>query len=158
MDDAFVAIQKIIPNKELNALKNIIIFQDEDGAYNVYGKYLITKNIDGIYVVSVIGTYTEKNFYKLKNALDWCSFDSRVMIKKAKRLHQLDQMIFSMDTEIQLHTRLIKKSKTEENALIYLSKLSQNKAKKRSYLSELSHSIDEYQRWQTQLFNTKPSY
>ena len=158
MDDTLNALSRVIPKKDLNALQDIIIYQDDNGAYNVYGKYVITKTADGTYNVSILGTYTEKSFYKLKNALAWCGFDKRTFIKKAKRLHQLDQMIFSMDTEIQLHTRLIKKKKDVESTLIYLSKLSENKAKKRSYTHELSHFLAEYQQWQTQLFDAKPNY
>lgn len=158
MDETLLALEKIISKKEINNLRNIVIFQDTDGSYNVYDRYKITKNSDGIYTVEVLGTYTTKNFYKLKNALAWCSFDKRILVKKAKRLHQLDQMIFSMDTEIQLHTKLIKKTKKEDNLIIYLSKLSQNKAKKRTFNNELSHYITEYQRWQTDLFNVKPNY
>lgn len=158
MDDTLIAIQKVIPNKDITALKDIIIFQTDDGTYNAYGKYIITRKNDGTYLVSVIGTYTEKNFYKLKNALAWCSLDKRLLIKNAKRLHQLDQMIFGMDTEIQIHNNLIKKTKNEDSALIYLSKLSQNKAKKRSYVHELQFFLNEYQKWQTMMFDTKPNY
>jgi predicted house-cleaning NTP pyrophosphatase (Maf/HAM1 superfamily) len=94
----------------------------------------------------------------LKNAAAWCSFDKRMLIKQAKRLHELDQMIFSMDTEIQIHSKLMKKSKDEESTLIYLSKLTNNKAKKRSFMNEINDFILDYQRWQTKMFNTKPSY
>lgn len=158
MDDALLAIEKVISPREIDDLKKIIIFQENDGSYNVYDKYSIVKNSDGIYTILVLGTYTEKNFYKLKNAVAWCSFDKRNLYKKAKRLHQLDQMVFSMDTEIQLHSRLVKKSKDTESMLIYLAKLTENKAKKRVYNDELSFYIQEYQNWQTKLYNTKPSY
>lgn len=159
MDDLMISvIEGAIPKKEIDALKGIIIFRDEDGTYNVYDKYLIRKNEDGIYEVTVNGTHTIKTFYKLKNAVAWCSFDKRNMFKASRRLHQLDQMIFSMDTEIQLHSKLMKKATDSDYKLIYLSKLTQDKAKKKSFSSELNHFLDEYQRWQTSLFDTKPNY
>ena len=34
----------------------------------------------------------------------------------------------------------------------------QNKFKKRSFINEINDFIQEYQRWQTKMFNTKPSY
>lgn len=158
MDDTLNRLEKIISKKEIDALKDIVIFKESDDAYNLYDKYLIVKNDDGIYVVSVIGTFTEKKFYKLKNAVAWCSFDKRNMFKGATRLHQLDQLLFSMDTEIQLHSRLTKKSVDEDYKLIYLSKLSQNKAKKRKYTVELDRYLTEYKNWQNAQFNTKPKY
>lgn len=158
MDDTLTKLEKIISKKEIDALKNIVIFKESDGTYNLYDKYLINKTHDGLYVVSVIGTYTEKNFYKLKNAVAWCSYDKRNLFKGAKRLHQLDQMIFSMDTEIQLHTKLLKKAKDDDYKIIYLSKLSQDKAKKRKFSDELGRYLTEYQNWQTRLFDAKPKY
>ena len=158
MDDTLLKIQKLVPEKELSALREIVIYQENDSTYNAYGKYMIEKNTDGIYNVSVLGTHTTKNFYKLKNALAWCSFDKRMLYKDSNRLHQLDQLIFGVDTEIQIHSRLVKKSKNEESTLIYLAKLLQNKAKKRSFTNEISDYIGDYQRWQNKMFNTKPSY
>ena len=158
MDDTILKIQNLLPEKELESLQKILIYQETDGSYKAYGTYSITKNIDGIYTVSVKGTYTEKNFYKLKNALAWCSFDKRMMYRESNRLHQLDQLVFGVDTEIQIHSRLMKKAKNEESTLIYLSKLLQNKAKKRSFTNEITNYIGDYQRWQNKMFNTKPSY
>ena len=158
MDNTFQVLKKVISQRDIDNIQKIIIFQDVDGSYIVYGKYHIYKNNDGIYKVSIIGTHTIKDFYKLKNAVAWCSFDKRSLYKKAVRLHQLDQMIFSMDTEIQIHSNLIRKSKNDESTLIYLAKLSKNKSKKRNFTQEINLFIDEYQRWQTKLFDSKPSY
>lgn len=158
MDDKLETLEKVISKKDIDAIQKIIIYQDSDGSYTAYGKYHIAKNQDGIYEVSVIGSHTVKDFYKLKNAAAWCSFDKRMLFKQARRLHQLDQMVFSMDTEIQIHSKLMKKSRDNESALIYLAKLTQNKFKKRSFINEINDFIQDYQRWQTKMFNTKPSY
>lgn len=158
MDDTLIQLEKLISKKDIDALKNIVIFRDDDGTYNLYDRYLINKNQDGLYVVSVIGTHTEKNFYKLKHAVAWCSFDKRDLFKGAKRLHQLDQMIFSMDTEIQIHSKLLKNAKDTDYKIIYLSKLSQDKAKKRKFSDELNRYLVEYKTWQTNMFDTKPKY
>ena len=158
MDDKLLQLERIIPKKEIDLLKNIVIFRETDGSYNLYDRYIITKNQDGIYVVSVNGTHTEKDFYKLKNAVAWCSYDKRQLYKNADRLHQLDQLIFGMDTEIQLHTGLMNKVKDNDQKLIYLSKLTQEKAKKRKFSYELSQFISAYQKWQSEMFNSKPKY
>ena len=158
MDKTFETLEKVISQHDIDAIQKIIIYQNHDGSYTAFGKYDIVKNSDGIYKVNIIGTHTVKYFYKLSNAVAWCSFDNRTLVKKANRLHHLDQMIFSMDTEIQLHSKLIKKSKDEESTLIYLSKLTQNKSKKRSFANEINDFIQDYQRWQIKMFNTKPGY
>lgn len=149
---------KVISKKDIDALKNIIIYREDNGEYNIYDRYTVNKNADGTYLVTVLGTFTELNFYKLKNAVAWCSFDKRTLYKEANRLHQLDQLIFGMDTEIQIHTGLIRKSSTEESKLIYLSKLTQEKAKKRNFTNELSTFLNEFKRWQDSLFAAKPKY
>lgn len=156
MDEAL--LRKVISKREIDALKNIIIFREDNGEYNIYDRYTVNRNVDNTYTVNVLGTYTEKNFYKLKNAVAWCSFDKRGSYKDANRLHQLDQLIFGMDTEIQIHTGLIKKASNEELKLIYLSKLTQEKAKKRNFITELNHFLTEFKRWQDGLFAAKPKY
>ena len=158
MDDKLSQIERMIPARDMDQLSKIAIYRETDGSYHLYGRYVITKNADGTYVINVTGTYTEKNFYKLKNAAAWCSYDNRKLYKDASRLHQLDQMIFGMDTEIQLHTGLMNKVKDIDQKLIYLSKLTQNKAKKRKFTNELSHFITVYQNWQTAMFDSKPKY
>jgi peptide methionine sulfoxide reductase MsrB len=157
-DSTLRKLEKVITQDEIRALQNIVMFQEHDGSYNIYNKYTINKNSDGIYVVSVMGTFTEKSFYKLKNAVAWCSFDKRGAHRSSKRLHQLDQLIFSMDTEIQLHSNLIKRTKNEESKLIYLSKLTQEKAKKRNFTIEIENYLSDFKRWQNILFDAKPKY
>lgn len=157
-DSALKKLEQVIPKDEIQTLQNIVIFKEQNGEYSLYNKYSIKKNADGIYVVYVIGTYTEKRFYKLKNAVAWCSFDKRTMYRDARRLHQLDQLVFSMDTEIQLHSGLIKRTKDDEAKLIYLSKLTQEKARKRNFIMELDHFLNEFKRWQTTMFDSKPKY
>lgn len=156
--DKIAQIESFIPKKEIDQLAKIAIYREEDGSYHLYNRYSIVKNKDGTFTAYVTGTHTEKAFYKLKNAAAWCSYDKRQLYKDASRLHQLDQMIFGMDTEIQIHTALMNKVKDNEQKLIYLSKLTQEKAKKRKFSYELSHFISAYQKWQTALFDSKPKY
>lgn len=153
MDSALLKLEKVISQKDLDTLRDIVIFQDEDGSINLYGKYTVLKTIDGNYKVNVNNTYTEQTFFKLTNAIAWCSFDKRNLYNKASRLQQLDKLVYSMDTEIKLQSKLLKKTKDPNNAIIYLSKLSNNKAKKRSFINELNQFILEYKMYQNGLFD-----
>lgn len=153
MDNTLLKLEKVINQKDIDKLRDIVIFQDDDGTINLYGKYIVSKQKDNTYKVNIQGTYTEHIFFKLTNAIAWCSFDKRNLIRKANRLHQLDRLVYSMDTEIQLQSRLLRKAKDPDNAIIYLSKLSNNKAKKRNFANEIVDFINDYKRWQNGLFD-----
>lgn len=147
-----------IIEKDVDSLKKIIIYPEDNNSYNVYGMYTVVKNKSGSYTVNTIGTHTEKNFYKLKHAITWCNFDKRKLYKKAERIKDLDQLIWSMDTEIQIHLALIKSTKNEEAKIIYLSKLTENRSKKRQFNVEITNYINDFNRYQNELFNRKPIY
>jgi hypothetical protein len=153
MDKNLLKLEKVISQEYIDELRDIIIYQDIDGSFNLYGKYTVIKTVDGVYKVNVDTTYTEQIFYKLTNAIAWCSFDKRKLYNKASRLQQLDRLVYSMDTEIQIQAKLLKKTKDPSNAIIYLSKLSNNKAKKRNFISELNYFITEYKNYQNGLFD-----
>jgi hypothetical protein len=158
MDDVLNSLNQLISDKELANLEKITMFKEDDGSYMLYGRYIVKKVNTGDYTVSVIGTFTEKTFHKLKNAVAWCSFDKRRLIKEANRLHFLDQKIFDVEIHIEYYSSLIKKSKNTDNKVVYLSKLSQDKTKRHMFTEDLNKYIKEYQRWQNNVFNTKPGY
>jgi hypothetical protein len=153
MDETLLQLAKVIPQNDIDKLRNIIIYQDTDGSFSLYGKYSVVKNTDGSYTVQVLSTYTEIIFHKLSNAIAWCSFDKRNLYRQANRLEQLDKMVYSMDTEIQIQSKLLKKAKDPSSAIIYLSKLTNNKAKKRSFNNEISNFVNESKLWQNRLFD-----
>ena len=158
MNDKILSTLEKVTEKELDSLKKIIIFPEGNNSYSVYDRYYVTRNKLGSYTVNVLGTYTEKNFYKLKHAIAWCSFDKRKLYKDAQRLQEVDQLIWSMDTEIELHLSLLKNTKDDTTKLIYISKLTENRYKKRQYNKELSSFISNFDRYQNQLFDRKPVY
>jgi hypothetical protein len=158
MNDKILSALEKVSEKEIKSLGSILIFPESKNSYTVYEKYHVKKNKKGSYTVTVSGTFTEKNFYKLKNAVAWCSFDKRNLFKDAQRLHDLDSLIWAMDTEIELHLSLIKSTKDDGNKLIYISKLSENRYKKHQYTKELNNFIQSFDRYQNNLFDRKPAY
>lgn len=157
-DKLLSSLEAIIPKKEVNNLKEIVIIQNDNNSYVVYDKYVVEKNKKGSYKASKLGTFTENNFYKLKNAVAWCSFDKRKLYKSASRLIELDRMIWAMDTEIELHLEHLKNSVDTNSKLIYISKLTENRYKRKQYSNELLSFISDFDRYQTSLFNEKPVY
>jgi hypothetical protein len=150
-------ITKAISKHDLRSLQDIAIFQDELGRYSLFGTYLITKE-NGNFNVTLETAYTFYEFSTLKNAVTWCTLDKRNRIIDAKRMVQLDKKLTSLDTAILVHTNLVKKTKSPEDRLIYLAKLSGEKLEKRKILEEIDTYINESKRWQTQRFDRKPAH
>lgn len=146
-----------IPKRELQTLQDISVFQDSDGTYNLFNKYMINKT-DAGFVVTIEGSHTSQSFSVLKNAVTWCTLDKRDRISEANRVLYLDIKLASLDTSIAIHNNLLKKSKTSDDKLIYIAKLTEEKVKKRSILHEIDGFIMESKRWQAQRFDRKPSH
>lgn len=152
----FEKIANAIPKRDLQTLQDISVFQDSDGTYSLFNKYTINKTNAG-FDVTIDGSYTSHTFSILKNAVTWCTLDKRERISEANRILYLDIKLASLDTSIAIHNNLLKKSKTNDDKLIYIAKLTEEKVKKRSILHEIDGFIMESKRWQSQRFNRKPS-
>jgi len=120
-------LAKLMKPNIIGDLEDVIIFQNTDGSYELFNMYHITKNENNEYIVTMHTTFTIHNFNTLKHAVAWCTFDKRNM--------------FYQDTD---------------NRLIVLSKLSEDKLKKRRYTDELYTYINDSKKWQTKRFDTKP--
>jgi hypothetical protein len=64
-------------------------------------------------------------------------------------------MISGLDANIVVHKHLISRSKDLENKLIYIAKMSEEQAKKKHMVEEMSSFITESKTWQTRKFATK---
>lgn len=147
-------IEKTINRTDINVLKDLSIFQDQTGTYQVFNKYTITKTDNGYEV----GFFTSNNtvlFWTLKNALTWCTFDRRNRIMDSKRIFDLDKKIAGIETDIILHQKMIRKSKSNEEKLIYLAKLGEEKLHLRRFTEELTDYINDSKSWHAKRFATK---
>lgn len=153
---AIDSIEKLIKADLLDGLEDIIIFQNTDGSYELFNAYTINKTKNKEYVVTMRTTFTTHIFYSMKNAVAWCTFDKRNMLYKAKRVLALDNLLGGIEVDIALHTKIFKNTKAADDKLIYLSKLSEDKYKKRRITDELYQYINDSIRWQTKRFNRKP--
>ena len=73
----------------------------------------------------------------------------------SKRIFELDKKIAGIETDIVLHQKMIKKSKTNEAKLIYLAKLGEEKLNLRRFTEELTDYINDSKSWHTKRFTTK---
>lgn len=150
-------LSEVIPRGDMQSLQDIAIFQDENGDYNLFNKYVIQRN-NHEYTVTIEHSFNTHIFSSLKNATVWCTLDKRNKILEANNMLVLDQRLAGLDSAIVIHSALVKKAKNDEDKLIYLSKLSQERAKKRKVLSEIDHYIQDSKRWQLARMTRKPAH
>lgn len=149
-------LAKLMKPNFIGDLEDVIIFQNTDGSYELFNMYHITKNEYNEYIVTMHTTFTTHNFNTLKHAVAWCTFDKRNMFYQANRILKLDNLLAGLEVDISLHTKIFKNAKDTDNRLIVLSKLSEDKLKKRQYTDELYTYINDSKKWQTKRFDTKP--
>lgn len=149
-------LAKAMLNNGLKQLQDIAIYQEADGTYNLFNQYIITKKNNN-YIVTMSTSFTTNTFSILKNAVTWCTLDKRDRVFDANRMIQLDRKLASTDAAIEIHSNLLKKAKDPDTKLIYLAKLSEEKAEKRTILEEIDGFIMESRRWQTKRFDRKPA-
>jgi len=148
-------LEKLMKTDFVGQLEDVIIFQNPDNSYELFNAYHINKNDNNEYVVKMHTTFTSHNFNTLKHAVAWCTFDKRNLLYQSNRILKLDSLLAGLEVDISLHTKLFKKAKNTDDRLIFLSKLSEDKLKKRQFTEELYTYINDYKRWQTNIFNTK---
>lgn len=149
-------LNEVIPRGDMKSLQDIAVYQDENGDYCLFNKYTIRK-IDGSFTVIIEHSFNTHTFSSLKNATVWCTLDKRNKILESNTMKTLDQRLSALDSAIMIHSTLVKKAKNDEDKLIYLSKLSQERAKKRKVMSEIAFYIEDSKRWQLNRMSRKPA-
>jgi len=150
-------ISSIINNTVIKRLEDISVFQEDDGSYNMFGKYEIKKVNDSYHVTAVGGNFIH-SFYKLRYAVCWCIFDRRNKFYDSKKIIELDRQLSSIDIDIQIHQRLLKKSKVVDERAIFACKLNEDKDRRARVLRELMSYVNISDQWQINRFRTKPEY
>jgi hypothetical protein len=117
-------------------IKDLFIVREEDGSYNLFGRYLI-ENKNGEYVLQEKGENSQYTFYFLKHAVTWCVLNNNKNYKYVKRVLELDNELISLDAAIENHMRLVRQN--PENSVIYYAKLQEEKLKKRKMLEEINN-------------------
>jgi hypothetical protein len=155
MNDKLVTKVNQFLSKELfQNMNDIAIFQNDDGSYEFFNKYLVIKHHSGYKVKTKFDSH-ERLFSSLKFAVTWCIFENRNKYVRAKRIEYLDQMLAGSEVSIEIHRHLIKKAKETENKLIYVAKLTEEQAKRKKMLGEMYTYVNESKSLQTQKFAAK---
>lgn len=155
-DQIIVKLEKSIPPGELEKLVDISVFQDSDGSYSLFNKYVIKKTNEGYLVTHKQLAESNICFYMLKHAVTWCTYDKRNRIMESKRILDLDHQLTSLDSAIAIHQNLTKRTKNTEDKLIYLAKMGEEKVRRSRICKELEQYVVESKLWQAKRFNAKP--
>jgi hypothetical protein len=137
-----------------NELKDYIVYQEIDGSYQLFDQYAISKHKE-LYVLNKLKTYTEKTFISLRNAVTWSILDKSKNYLEANRVLELDLLLSGANENMKVHARLIKTAKDMDQALIYITKLDEDRIKKQLILYELNEYITKTTRWQRKKFEQK---
>ena len=140
--------------KILNELKDYIVYQEIDGSYQLFDQYAIIKNKE-LYVLNKLKTYTEKTFMSLRNAVTWATLDKSKNYVEANRVLELDLLLSGANENMKVHAKLIKTAKDIDQALIYITKLDEDRVKKQLISCELDGYITKTTKWQRKKFEQK---
>lgn len=147
-------ISQFLSKEFLQNMSDISMIQHSDGSYEFFNRYIV-KQVKTGYEVHLKYNSDIKIFSSLKNALTWCIFENRKKFTQARRIEYLDNMLAGTEVSIEVHRNLIRKTSNTENQLIYIAKLSEEQAKRKQMIAELSSFVNESKNWQTRKFVAK---
>jgi hypothetical protein len=147
-------ISQFLSKEFFNNMSDVAIIQHEDGSYEFFNRYIVHQVKTG-YQVHLKYNSDVKLFSSVKNALTWCIFEHRTKFMQARRIEYLDSMIAGTEASIEVHKNLIRKTTNTENQLIYIAKLSEEQAKRKQMVQEMTSFINESKTWQTRKFVAK---
>lgn len=129
-------MDKVTLKKKIN---DLFIVREDDGTYNLFGKFYITPESTNLYRVNVAHENDTYLFSSLRNAVTWCVFQKNDKKKETNRIAELDALICNLDVQIAQHTRLYAKAENTDK-YIYSAKLTENRVRKKEAVRE----IEEY--------------
>jgi hypothetical protein len=152
----FDILNKILNKEKMSILERKMIFQDDDGSYNLFGTYIIKKTIMG-FVVEKKYTHIVQTFMDLRNAVTWSTLDKCQNFNDSARVLYLDQLLSGTTQNMMAHENLCKKTKDLEKRILYLNKINEDKIKKRSISIELNNYTEKCKMWQYRQFELNSS-
>ena len=148
----FKILKRILDKDNMDELKKYIIYPEGSG-YVMYGEYIIKTPNNQDFVIEKFNTYTVKKFNSLRNAVMWATLDNSNKIMYAKKVEELDILLASTDSHIQLQQRLLKSKKTTDSMSLAYTKLNEESIKKNNIVRELEHFVGVARTLQEQRFN-----
>jgi len=148
----FKILKRILDKDNISEVQKYIIYPNEDG-YIMYNEYVIKTTKHGSCVIEKFNTFTVKNFNTVRNAVMWATLDKSNKIMYAKKVEELDILLASTDSHIQLQQKLLKSRNTTDTMGLAYTKLNEEALKKRNIIHELDNYASISSMLQDQQFN-----
>jgi hypothetical protein len=142
-------IQRILQEELNNTLPNAI-WKNENGVYEVFGKYKIVPENDGFIVISSgneIGTFSST-----QTALSWCIAHKYFHYELAKELKYIDIELTNLNNDISVRMSLAKSSDDIDYRRLVSIKLEPKIQRKVTLQNRLTRCINSAKYWQQRGF------
>ena len=150
-------INKFLTKELIQNMGDIVIFKNENNTYELFNQYIIQPHINNGYKIICKFNSVEKTFSSVKNAVAWCVFDRNQKINECNRIQEIDVFLDSVELEIILCKKYLKRQTNIDSKLLYLNKLKENQEKKKRLAGELDEFIKLSKYWQDKKFIRKDS-
>lgn len=150
------SIKKILDNildYEIELSPDIIVMKDSEG-YLLYNKYRI-KNVDNMYRLTTLYTFTELNFTRISSAMAWCIYDYRNKINECRNIINLDSRLGSELFNISLMKKLSNSTNDTELLSLYENKMNESILLQNYILKSLKQYVNAAYEWQKTKFDSQ---
>lgn len=147
--------ERMLSGSSFQDIENVVIVKTNAHEYHLFGRYTVTKKDQTNVVVTLHNGDTVNSFYSMKSAVCWCVFDRRGLYSSANRIIELDRKLSGLEVSISIHKRLFNQTSDQDNRLIYLAKLNEERIQKREMTDELNRYITDSYNWQQKQYDLK---
>lgn len=126
--------------QEFRDLLPNVIYQNDDGVYEVFGRYRIVPEPQGFRVfcsATDIGTFSTT-----RSALSWCIADKKQAYNLARELRELDNKLTALNNDIAVRTAIAERSKKWEFRDPVATKLESKIIRRKQVENRLAKCID----------------
>lgn len=139
--------------KEFGDTINNIIWQNESGDYEVFGRYLIQRKKGGFDVWS--GASNVGTFGSTRTALSWCIADKYNLFKLSRSIQSLDNKLLNLTNDINARAAIADRSKNPNFREYIATKLETKIIKKKLTEYELSKCVNSAKYFQQKGFQNE---
>jgi len=139
--------------QEFRDLMPNVIWQTDDGVYEVFGRYRIVPELQEFRVfcsATDVGT-----FATTRSALSWCIADKNQAYNLARELHELDRKLTALNNDIAVRSALAERSKRWEFRDPVGAKLETRIIRRKQVENQLAKCIDWAKYSQNRGFNNE---
>lgn len=145
-------VKNFIMHEISTGVGDLLFVKNDDGSVFLLNKYTIKPLKNGYFKLTMTTRDHVYFFSSMKNAVTWCIYDKKMKYAGAARIRELDMLLTSLATSMEIHKKLIFKTEDKQSKLIYTAKLNEEQMKKRTLQKEMDSYVNMSKYWQTKKF------